>query len=356
MNVSSPTTGRTERMALAAHVLLDEVILRFVRKRQPPAQPLLSARADAEIEALAGLAVDQAWSADPVAYHRDPPALTDRDIEVLGTIPWPRRHEYVAFSSGFRPRSIEPGADRWNTFSNNETVYVRLLRHSTPRPWVVCLHGFGMSGSRFELGPMWAHHFHHKLGFNVAVPALPFHGPRKSDGNAELLSLDLAMTVHGITQAIWDIRRLIRWLGADGSPVGVYGLSLGGFLTSLLAGLEPVDCVISSIPFVDVLDLMAHHGPPAEYAPLLGSEHAREAFQLVSPLALTPLVPADRRSVVAGQVDQLIPTKQSEELDRAWHPSPVHWYSGGHAGYVWSRRTRASITDFLGDTLGTAQS
>lgn len=342
-------------LTLAAHAVWDEAILGFVRSRQPAAVAELSARVSTEIAAMAQLAAASGWTANPVSYHRDPPALQDREVRTLGMVSLPRRHEYVAFESGFAPRDIEPGAHRWVTPGRNATVYVRLLRHPTPRPWVVCLHGFGGSGSRFEHSTLWASHFHNALDVNVAVPVLPFHGPRRTSDEAELLSLDLIATLHGITQALWDVRRLIGWLRRlDGTPIGVYGQSLGGFLTTLLAGLEPVDGVVAGVPFVDVLDLMAHHGPPAQYSSVLRADSAYAAFRTVSPLALTPVLPADRRTVLAGRVDQLIPTAQSIRLEQAWRPSRVHWFDGGHAGYGWSRQNLKVVTDFLGCTLSAA--
>jgi hypothetical protein len=43
-----------------------------------------------------------------------------------------------------------------------------------------------------------------------------------------LLSLELTAMLHGITQAVWDLRRLVSWIrGGTDAPVGVYGVSLG---------------------------------------------------------------------------------------------------------------------------------
>jgi esterase/lipase len=38
---------------------------------------------------------------------------------------------------------------------------------------------------------------------------------------------------------MWDIRRILHWIRAQGAPsVGVHGVSLGGYQTALLAALE----------------------------------------------------------------------------------------------------------------------
>ncbi len=165
-----------------------------------------------------------------------------------------------------------------------------------------------MGASCFDLALLWANHFHSVLGFNVAVPVLPFHGPRRSPGADRLLSLDLAMTLHGITQAIWDIRRLVHWIRLIGAEaIGVYGLSLGGYLAALLAGIEPVDCIVAGIPFTDVPALMAHHRAPVEYADILRSDAAENTFRVVSPLALPTQVTPSRLALFAGRADRLVP-------------------------------------------------
>ncbi|HEU4362284.1 MAG TPA: alpha/beta fold hydrolase [Mycobacterium sp.] len=333
--------------------LFDEAALAFIRTRQPNMAPQLAGRTAAEIARASALFDKNGWSDSPATYHRRPPAPLDDDVATPRTYSWPRRHELVKFSSGFYPRDVEPGADRWVSKARNNTVFVRLLRHdATARPWVVCLHGFGMSASRFDLAPLWASHLHTNAGFNVAVPALPLHGPRRSRGDGQLLSLDLTMTLHAVSQAIWDVRRLIQWIYRSGATaVGVYGLSLGGYLAALLAGIEPVDCIVAGIPFSDVLGLMAYHHPPPEYVDILRSAAANNAFRVVSPLALTPLVGPDRRAIFAGRADRLIPNSHSVALGQAWPQSPIHWYSGGHIGYLWSRDTKAFTTRFLRDAL-----
>ncbi|OBF88044.1 hypothetical protein A5791_18640 [Mycobacterium sp. 852002-51163_SCH5372311] len=331
--------------------MLDEAALAFVRSRQPKTPPVAAGQTRAELATASGLFDNQGWSTSPVTYHRRPPALLDGEVTAPQTYSWPRPHESVTFPSGFQPRSIEPGADRWPRNTCNDTVFVRLLRHhTTVRPWVVCLHGFGMNASRFDLTPLWANHLHLKGGFNVAVPALPFHGPRRLPDSGQLLSLDLVTTLHGISQAIWDIRRLVHWLyQIGGTAVGVYGLSLGGYLATLLSGVEPVECVVAGVPFTDVLGLMAHHHPPPEYLGILRDDTAATAFRVVSPLEVSPVV--QRRAVFAGRADRFIPTTQSAALAQVWPQSTVRWYNGGHIGYIWSREAKAFVTGFLQDAL-----
>lgn len=329
-------------------------MLSVVRGRQPEALSYSSVQTRDEIAAASELFDLNGWTNEPLSYHRTPPPLRDRDVTIRGVYKWPRRHELVSFPSEFSPRSIEPAADRWSDHPGNDTVWVRLLRHrNEDRPWIVCLHGFGMGASRMDMSTLWATKLHTTFRYNVAVPVLPLHGPRNRPNGDQLLSLDLMSTVHGITQAVWDVRRLIQWIrvGNDGAPVGVYGVSLGGFLTALLSGIEPVECAVSGIPFVDVLRLMSRHDAPPGFDEILTSDLARNVFRVVSPLALTPQPPAYRRGSFAALFDQFIPQDQSIELQEAWPDSPAYWARGGHVGCLMSRGARGFVTNFFSAAL-----
>lgn len=340
----------------AIETMVDEIILAIVRRLQPVPPKDAAGRARSDLAAAAVLFDRRGWSKNPVSYHRQPPALLDSDMTWGRASSWPCRHETVSFASGFRPRSAEPAAERWVSGGGNDIVPVRVLRHgsASARPWVVCLHGFGMGNSPLDLTLLWANHLHETLGVNVAVPVLPFHGPRTQPGHGQLLSTDLMMAVHGISQAVWDIRRLIQWTYRSGAAaVGVHGLSLGGYLAALLAGIERVDGVVAGIPFTSIPEMLVHHHAPQQFTDILHDEATHNVFRVVSPLAIEPLVPPRRRAMFAARGDRFIPASQSRALQRAWR-SPTQWYPGGHVSYLWSGPTKAFVTDFFRDALVSA--
>jgi dienelactone hydrolase len=177
-----------------------------------------------------------------------------------------------------------------------------VLRHrgSEPRPWLVCIHGFGMGKPMMDFTAFKVRRLHRDLGLNLVLPVLPTHGPRASGGfsGTEMMGFDLINAVHGLTQAVWDIRRLITWVRAQGATsVGLYGISLGGYTTALTAGIEDdLDLAIAAIPPSDLPALVAHHAPAslrrrAQRYRILG-EHASHLHRVVSPLASPPRCPA----------------------------------------------------------------
>lgn len=128
---------------------------------------------------------------------------------------------------------------------------------------------------------------------------LPLHGPRKigRQSGAGYLTGNFLDTLHAEAQAMWDIRRLLSWIRAQGGEqIGVYGLSLGGYNTALLAGLEDgFACAIAGIPATDFIQLTFRHGPPLQvrFAERHGLVHdeVAELLRVVSPMAGTPRLP-----------------------------------------------------------------
>jgi pimeloyl-ACP methyl ester carboxylesterase len=83
-----------------------------------------------------------------------------------------------------------------------------------------------------------------QLGFDVVLPILPFHGrrtPRWARYSGEAFgSWDVSRLNESVRQAVHDVDLIRRWLVADGvETIGMVGLSLGGYLTALMAGLCP---------------------------------------------------------------------------------------------------------------------
>ena len=339
---------------LAAQVAIDELILavamgpnRFPRRSDYE-------RVGAELAYARLLFEERGWIADPASYHRDPPPLEDPAM-AKG---WALGHSYerVLFPSEFTPRAEEPGADRWSGYASNHTAVAAVLRHpGPPRPWVVAVHGFGCGYPYMDLVGLHALRMHRDLGLNVVLPVLPLHGPRKINrvSGEAFLTFDLVNTVHGITQAVWDIRRVISWVRSqDPQGLALYGVSLGGYTVSLLAGLvDGIDAVIAGIPVVDFPAMFRSHSPG--HIRLRAMEHeilggnAEAVHRVVSPLAVTPLVPRGRRFIYAGLGDRLAQPTQAHALWRHWDEPVTHWYGGNHVGYLWA----GSVGDFVASSL-----
>lgn len=327
-------------LRLAAKVAADE----FFLATEVVSMNLIAARErgriQQEISEARDLYRERGWLARPSLYHRTPPPLrrVRRQQERAGGF----AYEQLSFESGFVPHPGEPGRQRWIGYRPNRTAHARLLRHEgAERPWVVCIPGYRMGNATVDLTGFRAGWLHEELGLNVAIPVLPFHGPRRVGrrGGDGFLTGDFLDTVHAQTQAVWDTRRLIHWLRDEGAPaVALYGLSLGGYTAALVAALEAgLDCVVAGIPASCFVGLARANAPGLllRAAERFGFDwnEVGELLRVVSPLAMPARVPWERRFMFAGVADRLAPPQQAHDLWVHWGRPRVQWYQGSHVSF-----------------------
>jgi dienelactone hydrolase len=193
---------------------------------------------------------------------------------------------------------------------------------------------------------------------NLVLPVLPLHGARKigrrsGDG---FFSGDILDCAHAEAQAIWDIRRILGWVRAQSeSKVGVFGLSLGGYNAALLSTLDDdLACVIAGIPLVDIPGAMVRHGLLSAIGKRgpenLDTDCMAEIMRVVSPLALEPRLPVERRFIFAAIADRLVPPEQAPRLWEHWDRPRVEWYQGAHMTF----RAHPSVRLLVEEGLRTA--
>jgi hypothetical protein len=326
-------------LGLALQVAIDDAILASLTLRLPATPGGEHERLLAERQRAHQLFGERGWLENPTAYHRVPPAPIDPLVR-------PARsrnlaYEHLSFESEYEPDGEEPGRDRWLAQARNRRAHAWVLRHAGgPRPWLVCIHGYEMGWAGIDLPAFRAAQLHRDFGLNLALPVLPLHGPRRigRQSGEGFLAGDFLDTIHAEAQAMWDIRRLLSWIRAQGeTPIGVWGLSLGGYNAALLASLESLACVIAGIPALDFARLTWRHGAPlqiryAEHHGLVHDEIA-DILSVVSPLAIRLRVAEEHRLIFAGVADRIVPADQARDLWRHWQRPRIVWYQGGHVTF-----------------------
>jgi len=343
-------------LGLAAQVLLDEVLMAAMKNPRLFPSEDDYARAGRDIAAAHEMWSECGWLDTPEAYHRDPDVpmgcmVTRERVLNVG-------YEHLTFPSRYEPHPGEPGSDRWLSYEANRTAHAWVVRtRQQGRPWLVCVHGWGMGSPLMDLRAFRARRLARELGLNLIVPVLPLHGPRQkpgANGGEGFMTIDLIDAVHGFAQAAWDIRSAIRWVRfhEPDADVGIYGLSLGGYTAALTASLErDLACVIAGIPATDIVDLYRRHSPvkvrrKASESGALGPK-AVAVHRVVSPLVLSPKVEPDRRFLFAGIGDRMSTSRQARLLWEHWARPKMAWYPGGHVGFFWAGQVSRFVEDAL---------
>ena len=230
-------------------------------------------------------------------------------------------------------------SDSWPCCVENARVPFEHWRHTDrPRGTVIALHGFTMGRPWIDAQVLMAAQWF-ALGFDVVLPILPFHGaraPRWARYSGEAFgSWDVGRLNESVRQAVHDVDMIRRWLLGEGAEtVGIVGLSLGGYLTALMAGLRPD--LAFAIPVAAPSSLWwlpqrlfgFGRGRAARYPVTAAILEA--AYRVHSPLTFPLAIPRERAFIVGGLGDGVVPPAQVKALWRHWGEPALHWFSGGH--------------------------
>jgi predicted alpha/beta hydrolase family esterase len=248
--------------------------------------------------------------------HRDffaPAAAIDPTLREVRAGVWD-----ASWPSTFTPY-LPDVADKYLARVENRTARARLfLGAASGRPALIAVHGY-LGGHWVMEEAAWPIAWLRRLGLDVALPVLPFHGLRAGArrGAPPFPSADPRMTNEGFRQAAADILALARLLRDRGAPkVGVIGMSLGGYTSALLATVaDTLDFVVPIIPLASVADFARDQGRLGD-GDESDAQHAalESANWIVSPLARPLAIPRERALVVAAENDQITPTSHARRI------------------------------------------
>ena len=328
----------------ASQAVLDELVKVYFSVGREPLASVDIGQLHADLDAI----IDH--NAITGCPHAEPAAPGDYSIERrrFGGI----RGEWLRFESGWAPHDNAPGRDPWIDDDINNIAQVGLLRHPDheARPWLVLVHGAEMGRHRLDARIMRAEYFHNELGVNVAMPVLPRHGPRgpgTGHVRGEFPSDDFVSNIHGLTQAVWDVRQLLAWIrDQGGDTIGIYGFSLGGNVTAQIAQHEPdVDALIAGCPAVSMVDLVRSNMPPAirrRHRELF--DKAAVASEVISPLSSAAVTPHENLVVLGAAHDRLAdPLNQAARLWKHWDEPEFHVLPRGHVSFMFGQTATRTI-------------
>ncbi|MBS2019489.1 MAG: hypothetical protein JST00_41890 [Deltaproteobacteria bacterium] len=292
---------------------------------------------------------------DPEVFFPTPPPIDPR-LELVRSGSPPRSETFDASWPSTSTPFLSDVAERYLSNVDNRTARARLYlgeagRSAAKRPAIIAIHGY-MGGQWLLEEAQWPIAWLVRRGLDVALPLLPFHAARGGArrGAPQLPSSDPRMTNEGFRQAVGDILALARWLRARGAPhVGVMGMSLGGFTTSLLATVTrgELDFAMPMIPLASVADFAREQGRLGE-GERADAQHAalERANRIVSPLARPLAIPKERTLVVAAEHDRITPSAHARRI--AGHfGCEMLLFPGGHLVQLGRSEAFRALGDLL---------
>jgi pimeloyl-ACP methyl ester carboxylesterase len=255
-----------------------------------------------------------------------------------------------AFTTAYRPY---PGME--TDAAADSPLLVEHWKHEPGRPLatVVALHGFSMGYPRGDAFALFAAPCF-RAGLDVALVTLPFHGartPQDARFSGERFAVPhVARLNAAVRQAIYEIHMLVGWLREHrDAPVGLLGLSLGGYLSALMAGLTAgLDFVIPMVPPVCMGDLAWRFFAQSRHyrggsSPPFSRDELRAVYRVHSPLTFARRVDKQRILIIAGRGDRIVPPDHPHALWRHWEEPDICWFSGSHLAPFRRERLLAAI-------------
>lgn len=316
-------------------VALDELVVTGMTLSGPPPEPPRPLAAyERAADELSGLGIDGA--------HRAPdPAVA---AEIVSHRFGGLTYEELLFEHDPQlPESVLADGH-----GGPATARVRLYRDGTqPRPWLVWVHGAGQ-GDPMDLLVARVRRAR-ELGFNVALPIQPGHGPRRRHW-PEYPARDPLANVAGMMRAVSEVRALIDWLAPQSVSISVSGLSLGSAVAALVAHLDDrVDAVAVYTPILGLNTMIGMHlgrwGAAGRRAgELLQSDTVSALTSVVDPLATVPR--ADRRLIVGAWHDRMAMRTSALALHEQWG-GDLYWHDGSHVGHLFAPGVGRTTDRFL---------
>ncbi|KSU86243.1 MULTISPECIES: alpha/beta hydrolase [Priestia] len=176
---------------------------------------------------------------DRDVFFEVPSSLADIDLNITS-----KENGYSIGEFGFE--SLRPSGDHPNDYVRGESF----LNEVGNKPNVIFVHGWRMKGFD-RVKKIFHDSIMNNLGWNMYYYTLPYHLERQPEASLYsgefMVSANINRTVESTRQAIVDLRALIQWMKNNKQgPVIIIGVSLGGFISNLVATLESeIDALVS---------------------------------------------------------------------------------------------------------------
>jgi dienelactone hydrolase len=223
----------------------------------------------------------------------------------------------------------------------NNTVHAEYYRPKGdgPFPAVIVL---DVTAGDQNLSRIIATHLANK-GIAALFVQMAYYGPRRpADSDLRLLSPDVPRTLAAIRQTVLDLRCAAAWLEQrkeiDSNQLGILGTSLGSFIGTLTAEMEPrlrrVVVLLGGGGLVDAYYDDPRGAPMRKLWEALGGtkERMKEIIAPVDPLTCAANLKDRKVLIIAAKRDDIVPPRCTEALWEATGKQKIVWYNCTHYG------------------------
>lgn len=269
-----------------------------------------------------------------------------------------RRHKFL----GIRVSHFSFDSEIKTKYPENNNVYGRVFeargqtggKHS---PCILIYHGWRESGAfapyYYILGFVLA-----RMAMNCVFLNLPYHGKRTPIGATTgelMLNGDMEHSINAFRQAVCDGRSTVSWLKTHfRGPIGVMGLSLGGFVALVLSCVD--DRIDFAIPIISSGNIIKNMWKTDVGRSIvrdfdkvgLTEEQVEQNWKIICPIHMKSKLSPERILPIAGRFDKLIPAENVWDLKIAWKLPVIKWHQCGHISiFLFYRRIVRQIAIFV---------
>jgi dienelactone hydrolase len=225
----------------------------------------------------------------------------------------------------------------------NNTVYAEYYRPRGKGPFP-CVIVLDITGGNQMISRIFATHLAQR-GVAGLFVQMAYYGPRRpANSKLKLLSTDFNQTMTAIRQTVLDLRFATAWMASrpeiDANRLGILGTSLGSFLGTLTAEMEPrlkrVGVLLGGGGLVDGFYDHPQAAPYRLAFELLGGKKSQVERLLapVDPLTCAAKLRDRKVLILAGKRDDIVPPKMAEALWKETGKQKIVWFDCTHYGAV----------------------
>lgn len=237
-----------------------------------------------------------------------------------------------------------PSGDVFNDYVRGEAF----LNEDESKPNVIFVHGWRMKGFD-RIKKNFHNSIMNNLGWNMYYYTLPYHLERQPEASLYsgefMVSANINRTVESTRQAIVDLRALIRWIKNNKQgPVIIIGVSLGGFVSNLVATLESEIDTLVSIFYSNRLSYSIWNTIPGKYIRQDLESHGGDYkdlmkyWELTVPNQALPKMNKENILLISAKHDQYVHIQDADLLGESLGKPTRYVYNCGHAGIVLKRK------------------